>query len=92
MLSKWPNHTHFRIDGLFKLKKELLPKYLLLRKVLLLKVCELQENTFPKVREGDNDDSRGAWEQENMMMTVISRGASKDDDDNDDDSEEHGGK
>ena len=40
----------------------------------------------------DDDDSRGAWGQENMKMTVISRGASKDDDHNDDDSEEHGGK
>ena len=40
----------------------------------------------------DDDDSRGAWGQVNMMMAVISRGASKDDDDNDDDSEEHGGK
>ena len=51
----------------------------------------------------DDDDSRGAWGQENMKMTVISMGqirmmtvrsmgASKDDDDNDDDSEEHGGK
>ena len=40
----------------------------------------------------DDDDSRGAWGQVNMMIAVISRGASKDDDDNDDDSEEHGGK
>ena len=40
----------------------------------------------------DDDDSRGAWGQVNLMMTVISMGASKDDDDNDDDSEEHGGK
>ena len=35
------------------MKKELLLENLLLRKVLLLKVCELKGNTFPKVREGD---------------------------------------
>ena len=45
-----------------------------------------------KASLNDDDDSRGAWGQENMKMTVISMGASKDDDDNDDDSEEHGGK
>ena len=51
MLSKRPNHTHFRIDGLFTLKKELLPKDLLLRKVLLLKFCELKDKT-PSLRLG----------------------------------------
>ena len=44
-LTKRPNHTHFRIDGLFTLKKDLLPENLLLRKVLLLKVCELKDKT-----------------------------------------------
>ena len=45
-----------------------------------------------RVSLNDDDDSRGAWGQVNMMMAVISVWASKDDDDNDDDSEEHGGK
>ena len=51
-LSERPNHAQFRIDGLFTLKKELLPKNLLLRKVLLLKVCELKDKTpsYPKGR------------------------------------------
>ena len=40
-----PNQTRFRITGLFTLQKELLPGNLLLRKVLLLKVCELIEKT-----------------------------------------------
>ena len=31
----------------------MLPEDLLLRKVLFLKVCELLENTFPNLREGD---------------------------------------
>jgi len=39
--------------------KELLPGNLLLRKVLLLKVCELiDKNTFPKIREGDTPQGK----------------------------------
>ena len=34
----------------------MLPEDLLLRKVLFLKVCELLENTFPNLREGDRDE------------------------------------
>ena len=35
---------------------------LLLRKVLLLKVCELKDrNTFPKVREGDSTAILHSW-------------------------------
>ena len=56
MLLKRPNQTQELLLGLFTLQKELLPENLLLRKVLLLKVCELKDrNTFPKVREGDKD-------------------------------------
>merc|ERR1711928_247582 len=54
MLLKRPNQTQELLLGLFTLMKELLPGNLLLRKVLLLKVCELiDKNTFPKIREGD---------------------------------------
>ena len=42
---KGPNQTHFRIDGLFTLKKELLPKNLLLKKVLGRTICELTDKT-----------------------------------------------
>ena len=50
-----PNTLQKNIVTLLDLegKENSIPKNLLLRKVLLLKVCELLENTFPKVREGD---------------------------------------
>ena len=50
-----PNQTRFRFTGLFTLKKELLPENLLLRKVLLLKVCELKEKT-PSLWLGKDDN------------------------------------
>ena len=58
----WKNQKLFKTEGQTKLEsslyyftweKELLPEDLLLRKVLFLKVCELLENTFPNLREGD---------------------------------------
>ena len=60
----WKNQKLFKTEGQTKLEsslyyftweKELLPEDLLLRKVLFLKVCELLENTFPNLREGDSD-------------------------------------
>ena len=53
-LLKRPNQTQELSLGLFTLQKELLPGNLLIRKVLLLKVCELKEKHLPYVREGDN--------------------------------------
>ena len=44
-LLKRPNQTQELSLGLFTLQKELLPGNLLLRKVLLLKVCELKDKT-----------------------------------------------
>ena len=58
----WKNQRLFKTEGQTKLEsslyyftweKELLPEDILLRKVLFLKVCELLENTFPNLREGD---------------------------------------
>ena len=50
-LSERPNHTHFRMDGLFTLMKELLPGNLLLRKVFRETICELTDKT-PSLRLG----------------------------------------
>ena len=45
----------------------MLPEDLLLRKVLFLKVCELLENTFPNLREGDNDDDDDNGDDAHMV-------------------------
>ena len=45
----------------------MLPRNLLLRKVLLPKVCELIENTFPKVREGDKL-SENVWVEGTLRL------------------------
>ena len=53
-----PNQTRFRRTQslcLILRKVRLDTKNLLLIKVLLLKVCELQENTFPYLGEGDTN-------------------------------------
>ena len=46
-----PNQTRFRFAELFTLKKELLPKNLLLRKVIARPICELTDKT-PSLRLG----------------------------------------
>ena len=40
------------------MKKILLPKNLLLRKVLATRICELKENSFPRLREGDTPQGK----------------------------------
>ena len=66
-LFRRPNQTHFRIDGLFTLKKELLPKNLLLKKVLGRTICELTDKT-PSLRLGKVTLPRGKLECRSYVL------------------------
>ena len=66
-----PNQTRFRFTGLFTLKKELLPKDLLLRKVFRETICELIDKT-PSLRLGKVTLPKGKLECRSFIAKTSS--------------------